>query len=102
MNMHDFDYTMVFETAKKFALSYSSEIKMDDSHKEAISENGKSYPCVPLSFPAKGNKKLLESLIASGYCSKMDGRMENGKRMVKVLLWIEPDGCHYHKIASLI
>lgn len=94
----DFDYTMVFEMARKFALSYSSEIQIDDSHKESIHENGIIYPCVPLSFPAKGNKKLLERLMASGYCSKMDGRIDKGKRIINVLLWIETDSCHYHKI----
>ena len=94
----DFDYTVVFETARKFALSYSSEIQIDDSHQEAIWKNGIRYPCVPLSFPAKGNKELLERLLVSGYCSKMDGRTVNGKRIINVLLWMEADGCHYHRI----
>ena len=32
-------------------------------------------------------------LFASGFCTKMDGSIANGRRIIKVLLWIEPEAC---------
>lgn len=92
------DYALVFQKAKEFALSYSNEIYVDTSHKETIFNNGIHYPCVPLRFPAKGNQELLENIMNSGVCSRMDGRCIDGRRWIGVLLWLEPRTYKYHKI----
>lgn len=88
----EWDYEYIFQKAEEFAEEYSPEIKIDDSHKELITKKGIKYPCVPLSFPAKGNKDLHKRLLDTGCCTKMDGRIENGKRIINVLLWFAPDG----------
>ena len=92
------DYEIVFQKAEEFALSYSSEICIDTSHKETVYNDGKYYPCVPLRFPAKGNKQLFENIMSTGVCSRMDGRTIDGRRWIAVLLWIEPETYNYHRI----
>ena len=86
-------YDAAFERAKLFASGYSDDIAIDESHKEEIMYNGHDLICIPLSFPAKGNKLLFGQLMASGFCTKMDGSIANGRRIIKVLLWIEPETC---------
>ena len=98
MLLDNIDYELVFQKAREFALSYSSEIRIDASHKETIYNDGIYYPCVPLSFPAKGNKQLFENIMSSGVCSRMDGRLIDGRRWISVLLWIEPKTYTYHRI----
>ena len=56
------------------------------------------YPCVPLKFFAKGNSALYKELLESGCCTKMEGTVENGKRIRRVLLWLEPDGVRVHEL----
>lgn len=97
----DTDYMPIFELAEQFAMSYSTEILVNRSHKEEIRKNGKDYACVPLSFPAKGNKVLYNRIMESGYCTRMDGRIVDGKRIINVLLWIDPDTCNYHKVSGV-
>ena len=98
MLLDNIDYELVFQKARKFALSYSSEICIDTSHKETVYKDGRYYPCVPLRFPAKGNKQLFENIMSSGVCSRMDGRIIDGRRWIGVLLWIEPETYNYHRI----
>lgn len=88
--MENFNYEKVYELARKFARGYSKEIIVQDMTRESIiDENGVEYPCVPLKFLAKGNNELYDRLLASGNCTKMDGYVEKGKRMRRILLWIE-------------
>ena len=95
---NDIDYTLVFKKAKEFALAYSNEISVDDSHHETVYADGIYYACVPLSFPTKGNKQLKEQLLQSGFCTKMQGGTVRGQRVSRVLLWIETDTYDYHII----
>ena len=87
--MNQFDYKKVFETARAFAEQYSKEIIVQEDVHESVLLNGGQYPCVPLKFYAKGNSALYEKLLNSGSCTKMDGSVEDGKRIRRVLLWIK-------------
>ena len=100
MTMHDdnIDYTLVFRKASEFALLYSNEIIVDDSHHETVCADGVYYACVPLSFHAKGNKLLNEKLLQSGFCTKMRGGTVCGLRISRVLLWIESGTYEYRKV----
>jgi len=100
MSADNINYSIVFEKAEQFALSYSKDIYVDESHKETISENGIDYACVPLSFTAKGNRQLLKQIMDSGFCSKMNGQIVNGKRIIKVLLWIDTDTYNYYSVPN--
>ena len=93
-----FDYNKVFETANAFAHGISKEIVVQDGTHQSILWNGKEYPCVPLKFYAKGNSSVYERLLKSGCCTKMNGCVENGKRVRRVLLWVEPDCENVHLI----
>ena len=99
--MSCFDYETVFETAKRFAKEYSEEITIQDQAHESAWLNGREYPCVPLKFAAKGNRALCEKLLASGCVTKMDGSTENGKRICRVLLWIEPNCSEVHVLKEI-
>ena len=85
------NYDRVFEAARRFAQLFSNDISVDESHKESICVNGVSCPCVPLTFPAKGSRQLLERLMQTGFCSSMKGKTVGGHRMIRVLLWIDPE-----------
>ncbi|MCR5458765.1 MAG: hypothetical protein K6F51_02595 [Acetatifactor sp.] len=93
-----FDYNKVFETANAFAHGISKEIVVQDGTHQSILWNGKEYPCVPLKFYAKGNSSVYERLLKSGCCTKMNGCVENGKRVRRVLLWVESDCENVHLI----
>lgn len=43
MLLDNIDYELVFQKTIKFALSYSSEICIDTSHKETVFKDGKCY-----------------------------------------------------------
>lgn len=88
----------LFSKAREFASQYSNDISVDDSHRESAFADGKEFACVPLSFPAKGNKRLMEELLQSGFCTKMQGAAIGGKRICRVLLWIDPETYEFHKV----
>ena len=93
-----FDYKKVYETAREFAERYSEDVVVQEDAQETVLLNGEEYPCVPLKFIAKGNTELYKKLLDSGCCTKMDGSVENGKRIRRVLLWIEQDCERVHNL----
>ena len=98
--MEKFDYNLVFETAREFARKYSENIIVQDITHESILVDGVEYPCVPLKLLSKGNSAIYQELLSSGCCTKMDGCIEEGKRIYKVLLWLEPDCISIHQIKN--
>ena len=53
IKMNQFDYNLVYETARVFAKRYSEEIEVQDKTQESVFFNGIEYPCVPLTGYAK-------------------------------------------------
>ena len=100
IKMNQFDYNLVYETARVFAKRYSEEIEVQDKTQESVFFNGIEYPCVPLRLFVKGNASIYRELLHSGCCTKMDGCIENGKKAYRVLLWIEPDCASVHQVSS--
>ena len=96
--MNNFDYDQIFGTARKFAEKYSKEIIVQDDAHESAFIGDTEYPCIPLKFYAKGSTALYKKLLASGCCTKMEGSEKNGKRIRRVLLWLEPDGVSVHEL----
>ncbi len=96
--MGTFDYNLVFETARKFARKYSETIIVQDTTRESVFVDDTEYPCVPLKLLSKGNSAIYQDLLSSGCCTKMDGCIEDGKRVYRVLLWLEPDCISVHQI----
>ena len=96
--MNNFNYEKVYELARNFAKKYSNEIIVEEGTRESVLKDGIEYPCVPLKFIARGNKRLYDKLLESGFCTKMDGKTENGSRIIRVLLWVEQDCINLHKV----
>ncbi len=96
--MSQFNYDLVYETARLFAQKYSKEILVQDMTHESISVNGIEYPCVPLKLYVKRNESIYQELLCSGCCTKMNGCIENGKKVYRVLLWINPDCKSVHQV----
>ena len=99
IKMNQFDYNLVYETARIFAKRYSEEIVVQDKTQESAFFNGIEYPCVPLRLFVKGNASIYQELLHYGCCTKMDGCIENGKKVYRVLLWIEPDCASVHQVS---
>ena len=57
IKMNQFDYNLVYETARVYAKRYSEEIEVQDKTQESVFFNGIEYPCVPLRLFAKGTTK---------------------------------------------
>lgn len=90
----EIDWNKIFEKARAFAKEYSEEITIVDFVQQQSINN---YPCVQLEFPIKGNNELLKKLLNSGYCTKMDGHVTDGKRIACVLLWFDKKGDKFSK-----
>ncbi len=91
MGGRNIDYKLIFEKAKVFACDYSKNIIVQDI-KQTIMLNGAEYPCVQLTIEKKGNQDVITKLLESGSCSKMDGRIVDGKRVCNILLWFDENG----------
>ena len=90
-NRKNIDYNLIFEKAKVFAYDYSKDIIIQNI-KQTIMLNGVEYPCVQLTIGKKGNQDVITKLLESGSCSKMDGRIVDGKQVCNILLWFDENG----------
>ena len=97
MLKRDYNWEAGYELAKVFGEQYSKDITVFEYPQEICIE-GIDYQLVQLSFPAKGNKLLKEQLLQTGFCTSMDGRIENGKLITNLLLWIETNPIAYHRV----
>ncbi len=97
--MNQFVYNLVSETERIFTKRYSEEIVVQDKTQESAFFNGIEYPCVPLRLFVKGNASIYQELLHSGGCTKMDGWIENGKKVYRVLLWRDPDCASVHQVS---
>lgn len=88
------NWEKIYFLARNFANEYSKEIIIIDFVQQYGSDGYgiDVYPCVQLEFPVKGNNDLMQRLLNSGYCTKMDGHVTNGKRIACMLLWFDQNG----------
>lgn len=89
--MKNWNYEKIYKKAEDFAHKYSKDVIVQKD-KQSVLYNNIEYPCVQLSLEKKDNKEIIDRLLESGYCTKMQGKIINNKQIYNLLLWFDKEG----------
>lgn len=88
MKIHEFKWDELFKDAEEFIHKYVPEAKVNTG----IMTCCKGIASVDVSFPLKGNRKQLETLLSLPCCSTGRGSNVNGVRIAHVSIHFDESG----------